>query len=34
MSVQFSPVTAAKQRTLPGFSSLLYVDLDELGVAA
>ena len=34
MSVQFSPVIAARQRTLPGFSSLLYVDLDELGVAA
>jgi len=34
MSIQFSPVIAAKQRALPGFSSLLYVDLDELGVAA
>jgi redox-sensitive bicupin YhaK (pirin superfamily) len=34
MSIQFSPVIAAQQRALPGFSSLLYVDLDELGVAA
>jgi redox-sensitive bicupin YhaK (pirin superfamily) len=34
MSTQFSPVIAAQQRALPGFSSLLYVDLDELGVAA
>jgi redox-sensitive bicupin YhaK (pirin superfamily) len=34
MSVQFSPVVAARQRALPGFSSLLYVDLDKLGVAA
>jgi redox-sensitive bicupin YhaK (pirin superfamily) len=34
MSIQFSPVIAAQQRALPGFSSLLYVDLDELGVSA
>lgn len=34
MSIQFSPVIAARQRALPGFSSLLYVDLDELGVMA
>lgn len=34
MSIQFSPVIAAKQRPLPGFSSLLYVDLDTLGVPA
>jgi len=34
MSIQFSPVIAAQQRALPGFSSLLYVDLDALGVAA
>jgi redox-sensitive bicupin YhaK (pirin superfamily) len=34
MSIQFSPVIAARERALPGFSSLLYVDLDELGVAA
>lgn len=34
MPIQFSPVIAAKQRALPGFSSLLYVDIDELGVAA
>jgi redox-sensitive bicupin YhaK (pirin superfamily) len=33
MSIQFSPVIAAQQRALPGFSSLVYVDLDELGVA-
>jgi redox-sensitive bicupin YhaK (pirin superfamily) len=34
MSPQFSPVVAAHQRALPGFTSLLYVDLQELGVAA
>jgi redox-sensitive bicupin YhaK (pirin superfamily) len=34
VSIQFSPVVAAQQRALPGFSSLLYVDLDKLGVAA
>ncbi len=34
MSIHFSPVIAAKPRSLPGFSSLLYVDLDALGVAA
>ncbi len=34
MPIQFSPVIAAQQRALPGFSSLLYVDLDKLGVAA
>jgi len=34
MPIQFSSVIAAKQRALPGFSSLLFVDLDELGVAA
>jgi hypothetical protein len=34
MSIQFSPVIAAKPRPLPGFSSLQYVDLDALGVAA
>ena len=34
MPIEFSPVIAAQQRALPGFSSLLYVDLDELGVAA
>ncbi|MGZ4435795.1 MAG: pirin family protein, partial [Trebonia sp.] len=34
MSIYFSPVIAAKPRSLPGFSSLLYVDLDALGVAA
>jgi redox-sensitive bicupin YhaK (pirin superfamily) len=34
MPIPFSPVVAARQRALPGFSSLLYVDLAELGVAA
>jgi len=34
MTIQFSPVIAAGQRPLPGFSSLLYVDLEALGVAA
>ena len=34
MPIQFSPVIAAQQRALPGFSSLLYVDLAKLGVAA
>jgi len=34
MSIQFSPVIAAQPRPLPGFTSLLYVNLDELGVAA
>jgi len=34
MSIQFSPVIAAKQRPLAGFSSLLYIDLDALGVPA
>jgi redox-sensitive bicupin YhaK (pirin superfamily) len=34
MSIQFSPVIAARQRRLPGFSSLLYLDLDALGVPA
>jgi len=30
MSIQFSPVIAAKQRPLRGFSSLLYVDPDRV----
>ena len=34
MSIYFSPVIATKPRSLPGFSSLLYVDLAALGVAA
>jgi redox-sensitive bicupin YhaK (pirin superfamily) len=34
MSIQFSPVVAAKPRSAAGFSSLLYVDLGALGVAA
>jgi len=34
MSIEFSPVIAAKPRPLPGFTSLQYVDLDELGVPA
>ena len=33
MPIQFSRPVAARQRALPGFSSLLYVDLEELGVA-
>jgi redox-sensitive bicupin YhaK (pirin superfamily) len=34
MSIHFSPVVAAQQRPLPGFTSLQYLDLDTLGVAA
>ena len=34
MPIQFSRPVAARRRALPGFSSLLYVDLEELGVAA
>src|SRR5271165_3647580 len=34
MPVHFSPVIAAKPRALPGFSSLQYLDLDALEVAA
>jgi redox-sensitive bicupin YhaK (pirin superfamily) len=34
MSIQFSPVIAARPRSLPGFTSLLHVDLDQLGVTA
>jgi redox-sensitive bicupin YhaK (pirin superfamily) len=31
---QFSPVVGARQRQVPGFTSLLFVDLEELGVSA
>ena len=34
MPIRFSPAVAVQQRLLPGFSSLLYVDLEQLGVAA
>jgi redox-sensitive bicupin YhaK (pirin superfamily) len=34
MPVHFSPVIAAKPRALPGFSSLQYLDLEALEVAA
>ena len=34
MPIQFSPVIAARQLSLPGFSSFLSFDLDALGVAA
>lgn len=33
MSIQFSPVVAARPRPIPGFTSLRYLDLDELGVS-
>jgi redox-sensitive bicupin YhaK (pirin superfamily) len=33
MSAKFSPVVAAQQRHIPGFNSLSYIDLEELGVA-
>jgi len=34
MSIKFSPVIAAEPRQLPGFTSLHYIDLEKLGVAA
>lgn len=33
ISTRFSPIVSAKQRRLPGFSWLGYVDVDELGVS-
>ena len=34
MSIQFSPVIAARQLSLPGFSSFLSFDLGALGASA
>lgn len=33
MTATFSPVIASKPRSIPGFTSLQFVDLDELGVS-